>query len=147
MQYYKCKCGKAEYFSSGCPPQDCQGCDECGSTFGLGPKAHPERIPHDPKPQFSRETGELSHYICSRCYELVEAPRSEPSNTEWQQYRRKGLAEMRPYVKGEDLTGISVSDVDDPETDMGMIARNPKNHTDQWYVARQYFEDNFEPAE
>jgi hypothetical protein len=25
-----------------------------------------------------------------------------------------------------------------------MIARNPKNHKDQWLVAQIYFEDNFE---
>jgi len=61
----------------------------------------------------------------------------------FKQFRRKELAELRPYVKGEDLTGISVSETDDPENDMGMIARNPKNHKDQWYIARQYFEDNF----
>lgn len=54
---------------------------------------------------------------------------------------------MRPYVKGEDLTGISVSGTDHPETDMGMIARNPKNHEDKWYVARKYFEDNLEPID
>lgn len=59
-------------------------------------------------------------------------------------YRRKGLSEMRPYVKGESLESISVSKEDNPETDMGMIARNPKNHADQWYVARKYFEDNLE---
>lgn len=53
---------------------------------------------------------------------------------------------MRPYVKGEDLSGVSVSKEDNPETDMGMIARNPKNHEDKWYVARKYFEDNFEEA-
>lgn len=64
----------------------------------------------------------------------------------WKQYKRKGLSEMRPYVKGEDLSAISVSAEDDPETDMGMVARNPKNHADQWYVARKYFEDNLEPA-
>jgi hypothetical protein len=62
----------------------------------------------------------------------------------WTQYRRKGVAEMRPYRPGEDLTGISVSDVDDPPAPGGMIARNPANHKDSWYVARQYFEDNFE---
>lgn len=62
----------------------------------------------------------------------------------FKQYRRKGLSEMRPYVKGEDLTGISVSATDNPETDMGMIARNPKNHADKWYVARSYFEDMME---
>jgi hypothetical protein len=27
-----------------------------------------------------------------------------------------------------------------------MIARNPKNHADQWLVAAQYFADNFERA-
>ena len=53
---------------------------------------------------------------------------------------------MRPYILGEDLTHISVADVDYPPNDMGMIARNPKNHADQWYVAQKYFEDNLEPA-
>jgi hypothetical protein len=28
-----------------------------------------------------------------------------------------------------------------------MIARNPKNHADQWLVAAQYFADNFEAAD
>ena len=42
------------------------------------------------------------------------------------------------------MTNISVSDPDDPESDLGMIARNPKNYDDQWYVARKYFEDNLE---
>lgn len=65
----------------------------------------------------------------------------------WKKYRRTNIAEMRPYVPGEDLTGVSVSDVDDPETDLGMIARNPRNHADQWYVARAYFEENFGPLE
>ncbi len=65
---------------------------------------------------------------------------------DFKKYRRKGLSEMRPYVLGEDLTGVSVSATDDPPTDMGMIARNPKNHEDRWYVARKYFEDNLEPV-
>ncbi len=64
--------------------------------------------------------------------------------SEFKNYRRKGHSEMRPYVKGENLTKISVSKEDNPEEDMGMIARNPKNHNDQWYVARKYFEDNLE---
>jgi hypothetical protein len=59
-------------------------------------------------------------------------------------YKRKGLSEMRPYRKGESLIGISVSPEDNPETDMGMIARNPNNHADKWYVARKYFEENLE---
>jgi hypothetical protein len=62
----------------------------------------------------------------------------------FKKYRRTNIAEMRPYIYGEDLTFISVSNVDNPREDMGMIARNPKNHKDQWYVAKKYFEENFE---
>lgn len=61
----------------------------------------------------------------------------------FQQYRRTGVSEMRPYVPGEDLTGVSVSDTDTP-TAGGMIARNPANHDDKWYVDQEYFESNFE---
>ena len=53
---------------------------------------------------------------------------------EWRQYRRKALAEMRPYQPGETLTGISISEADrlagSPKAG-DMIARNPKNHADQ----------------
>jgi len=74
----------------------------------------------------------------------------------WAYYRRTGLSEMRPYVLDEDLGGISVSDPDlefmsisvvqgrDPG---GYIARNPKNHADQWYVAQAYFDANLEPLD
>jgi len=65
----------------------------------------------------------------------------------FQQYRRKQIAELRSYVDGEDLSGVSISAEDSkagsPKTG-DMIARNPKNHLDQWLVAAQYFSDNFE---
>lgn len=61
----------------------------------------------------------------------------------WGFYRRKGLSEMRPYKVGEDLTNISVNKEDTPELG-GMIARNPDNHADQWYVSKAYFEKNLE---
>ena len=64
----------------------------------------------------------------------------------WNKYRRIGLSEMRPYVPGESMEGISVSATDTPELG-GMIARNPKNHADQWYVAKKYFEENLELVE
>jgi hypothetical protein len=69
--------------------------------------------------------------------------------SEFTKYRRKQIAELRPYVLGESVDSISVSPED---TKAGspkagdMIARNPKNHADQWLVAAQYFADNFEPA-
>ena len=42
---------------------------------------------------------------------------------------------------------VSISDADlkNGSPKIGdMIARNPKNHNDQWLVAEQYFKDNFE---
>ena len=45
----------------------------------------------------------------------------------------------------EDLTGISVNKEDTPELG-GMIAVNPSNPEDRWYVAKQFFEDNYVPA-
>jgi hypothetical protein len=59
---------------------------------------------------------------------------------------------MRPYVPGEDMTGVSVSAPDymllagNPDPG-GFIARNPKNHADQWYVSQTYFEENLEPVD
>ena len=64
-------------------------------------------------------------------------------------YRRKQIAELRPYVPGEQLDGrvsISQADKDAGSPKAGdMIARNPINHDDQWLVSEQYFYDNFEP--
>jgi len=63
--------------------------------------------------------------------------------SEWKTYRKTGLQEMRPYVEGEDMSGISVSAEDTPEPG-GMIARNAKNNKDLWYVAKDFFEENYE---
>lgn len=68
---------------------------------------------------------------------------------EFKQYLRKQIAELRPYEPAENMGGISISDEDrkagSPKIG-DMIARNPKNHADQWLVAAKYFADNFEPA-
>lgn len=61
-------------------------------------------------------------------------------------YKKKGLQPMRPYILGEDLTGVSVNKEDTPE-EGGMIAMNPKNPEDRWYVAKKFFEDNYEEAQ
>jgi len=64
----------------------------------------------------------------------------------FKKYVRTNIAEMRPYIPGEDMSKVSVSRVDTPEVG-GMIARNPDNHKDQWYVAKEYFELQFELRE
>ncbi len=69
--------------------------------------------------------------------------------SEFKPYRRRWIAELRPWQDGDDMERISVSA---PDKEAGspkagdMIARNPKNHDDQWLVAAQYFDDNFEPV-
>lgn len=83
----------------------------------------------------------------------------------FKQYRRTQIAEMRP-VNEQDIQAyendkqihsirdsefkVSISDADrqNGSPKIGdMIARNPKNHLDQWLVAKQYFQDNFEPIQ
>jgi hypothetical protein len=72
-----------------------------------------------------------------------------PSTEGFRQYRRKQIAELRPYEPGETLEGVTVS-IEDRKAGSpkqgDMIARNPKNHADQWLVSAQYFADNFEPV-
>jgi hypothetical protein len=48
---------------------------------------------------------------------------------------------MRPYVPGEDLTGVSVSVEDTPEIG-GMIAIGADNDA-RWYVSKTFFEANY----
>ena len=69
--------------------------------------------------------------------------------SEFKPYRRRQIAELRPWQPGDDMSGVSISTTD---RDAGspkagdMIARNPKNHADQWLVAAAYFAENFEPV-
>jgi len=84
---------------------------------------------------------------------------------EFKQYRCKQIAEIRPItdydvevysnhagelfvMNGKIVVKVSISveDLANGSPKIGdMIARNPKNHNDQWLIAKQYFEDNFEP--
>lgn len=70
---------------------------------------------------------------------------------EFKEFRRTQIAEMREVSQKEITEGlefnISVSNEDfkNGSPKIGdMIARNPINHKDQWLVAKQYFNDNFE---
>jgi hypothetical protein len=80
----------------------------------------------------------------------------------FKQYKRTQIAEMRPVTDRDILNfntdlqphslrdtefkvSISQVDLNNGSPKIGdMIARNPKNHNDQWLVAEQYFNDNFE---
>ena len=60
-------------------------------------------------------------------------------------YRKKGTTPMRPYLALEPMTHISVSEGDVVETG-GMVAHDPDNPSDQWYISKDYFEKNYEEA-
>lgn len=69
---------------------------------------------------------------------------------EFKQYRRKALSTLRPYIPGETLHPNCTVAEDDkakgsPKSG-DMIARNPKDHDNQWLVEAQFFADNFEPV-
>ena len=67
--------------------------------------------------------------------------------SEFKQYRRKQIAELRQWEPGDDMTSISISAEDTKAGSPSagdMIARNPANHADQWLVAQAYFAVNFE---
>lgn len=64
--------------------------------------------------------------------------------SEFKNYIKKTLQPMRPYVPGEDLKlqNVSVWGGDTPE-EGGMVAQNPKNPDDMWYVAKTFFVNNY----
>lgn len=87
--------------------------------------------------------------------------------TEFKKFKRKQITELRAVTQEDvnefqernllsahetkdNIIEVSISYVDlkNGSPKLGdMIARNPKNHFDQWLVAEQYFNDNFEIAE
>ena len=59
-------------------------------------------------------------------------------------FNNHGFIHILEYPFGYNIS-ISDADKNDGSPKIGdMIARNPKNHSDQWLVAKQYFNDNFE---
>lgn len=79
--------------------------------------------------------------------------------SKFKQYRRSQIAELRPVTdeeielrqfittRSQNREPISVSseDLKNGSPKKGdMIARDPKNHNDQWLVSEKYFNDNFE---
>ena len=56
----------------------------------------------------------------------------------WKKYRLAKIIEMRPYVPGEDLTGTLLLDLAEFQ-EGDMIARDPDNPEQQWYMNKSYF--------
>ena len=59
-------------------------------------------------------------------------------------FKNHGFIHISEYPFGYNIS-ISDADKNNGSPKIGdMIARNPKNYNDQWLVAQQYFNDNFE---
>lgn len=68
--------------------------------------------------------------------------------SEFRWYKRKGLIEARPVRSDEDWSMISVANSDRASVEylnhQGLIARNPENHADQWYIHPTYFAKHYQ---
>ena len=62
-------------------------------------------------------------------------------------YERKvTTGTMRPYIEGEDLSDVGISDYEKSTIRVGdMIACNPDHPTEQWIVSKEDFENTYEP--
>ena len=64
-------------------------------------------------------------------------------------YRIKQLQELSPWDTNRVMDGVSISDADiknGSPKDGDMIATNAKDITDEWLVAKEFFEANYELA-
>ena len=65
----------------------------------------------------------------------------------YKEYGKKQTQLLRPYVDGEDVSKISISDADklngSPQKG-DMIAVNRDVDTDMWLVAEKFFKDNYQ---
>lgn len=59
----------------------------------------------------------------------------------WQKYRKTILQEMRDYIPGEDLTGVSVAPGETPK-EGGKIAKDQQGS--RWYVSPEFMSENYE---
>ena len=65
--------------------------------------------------------------------------------SKFRQYEFNNVKELRYYVSGENMSGVTISATDRANGHPmfgDLIARNPDDHTDQWLMTKQYFEAN-----
>ncbi len=95
----------------------------------------------------------LDHYDRDATEERLALFQLENDMNDWKTVRKAGTTEVRDYVAGEDRSkfGVNLSNdnveeldaVDRGEALPGKVARNPNDHTDQWYIARAFYESQY----
>lgn len=68
MIYWRCKCGKAELWESGMTPSDCQGCNDCATTYATSPSGHRKLTEHVWVERFDPATGKFAFHMCAHCF-------------------------------------------------------------------------------
>lgn len=69
--------------------------------------------------------------------------------SEFKLYRKKGFTLARPYVPGEDVSSVSISETDreaGSPVEGDMIAVKPNDPSDSWLVSARFFDDYYEPV-
>ena len=80
MQYFRCKCGKREMWTTDGAGPPCRGCEECGTTFAQSEHGHQVLQPHPPErvvQRYSDETGAPTFRLCLDC--LKRVPNEQPA--------------------------------------------------------------------
>ncbi len=88
MQYFRCKCGRHEWYTS-MGVSLCEGCEECGTGPGQSPTTHREPVPHDFSmvTKVNTDEGEKTLSLCKHCYRS----RRQIEQEEAQRKARKSL--------------------------------------------------------
>ena len=73
--------------------------------------------------------------------EQIQLPQIPP----YKEYAKLTKQAMYPYDVGMSMEGVSISEMDYPEVG-GMIAFDPNNQEDRWYISKAFFEANYAPA-
>jgi hypothetical protein len=81
MVYYKCECGKSEYYESGMPPKDCEGCEDCKTTYATYKGGHKPLAPHEWETKYNENTGK-PYRRCKKCYQKEKKSNLEKKQNE-----------------------------------------------------------------
>ena len=68
---------------------------------------------------------------------------SKIQDLRFKNYKKNNVQPMRPYEVGEDMTNINVDETTIPALG-GMIAIDPQNLSDRWYISPEFFAANYD---
>lgn len=93
MRQWQCECGSIKAFGTD-SPRDCQVCKKCGTTMLRTVDGRVPPTEHSWINQYDRNTGKITHRLCTKCY---EHDKNVPADTS----RRFDKAEIRQVLADE----------------------------------------------